>query len=107
MCQKWQVRGFRFEPFTELDPNDLPHRGAPFDALRRARRAGRGLGLDGDPRRRSPAFTGTSVGATTAQSTPSSTSCQWSTESKADVTAEASGEAATEAVAEARGEVLP
>jgi hypothetical protein len=31
----WQARGFRFEPFTELDPGDLPYRGPPFDALRR------------------------------------------------------------------------
>jgi hypothetical protein len=31
----WQARGFRFEPFTELDPSEPPYRGAPFDGLRR------------------------------------------------------------------------
>jgi serine/threonine protein kinase len=31
----WQSRGFKFEPFTELDPSDPPYRGAPFDSLRR------------------------------------------------------------------------
>ena len=30
----WQARGFRFEPFTDLDPSDPPYRGAPFDGLR-------------------------------------------------------------------------
>jgi serine/threonine protein kinase len=31
----WQARGFRFEPFTDLDPSEPPFRGAPFDGLRR------------------------------------------------------------------------
>jgi len=31
----WLARGFRFEPFTDLDPSDPPYRGAPFDSLRR------------------------------------------------------------------------
>jgi hypothetical protein len=31
----WLARGFRFEPFTELDPSEPPYRGAPFDGLRR------------------------------------------------------------------------
>jgi serine/threonine protein kinase len=31
----WQARGFRFEPFTDLDPSEPPYRGAPFDGLRR------------------------------------------------------------------------
>jgi len=31
----WQARGFRFEPFTELDPSEPPFRGPPFDLLRR------------------------------------------------------------------------
>jgi hypothetical protein len=30
----WQARGFRYEPFTDLDPSEPPYRGAPFDALR-------------------------------------------------------------------------
>ena len=30
----WQARGFRFEPFSHLDPSDPPYRGAPFDGLR-------------------------------------------------------------------------
>jgi serine/threonine-protein kinase len=31
----WQARGFRYEPFTDLDPREPPYRGAPFDGLRR------------------------------------------------------------------------
>jgi serine/threonine protein kinase len=31
----WRARGFRFEPFGELDPIEPPYRGAPFDGLRR------------------------------------------------------------------------
>lgn len=31
----WLARGFRAEPFTDLDPTDPPYRGAPFDGLRR------------------------------------------------------------------------
>jgi serine/threonine protein kinase len=31
----WQARGFRFEPFTDLDPSEPPYRGAPFDGLHR------------------------------------------------------------------------
>ena len=30
----WQARGFRFEPFIDLDPSEPPYRGAPFDVLR-------------------------------------------------------------------------
>jgi len=31
----WQARGFRFEPFTDLDPSEPPYRGGPFDGLQR------------------------------------------------------------------------